>query len=85
MVYFTDSPVAAYYTIQHPDQFQLAGDVIEPVQKGINLPCGQADYTKASLTPLGQAIQTALKSMMDDGTYAKILAKWNLQSSAIKP
>ena len=84
-VYFADSPVAAYYTVQHPDQFQLVGQVIEPAVEGISVPCGQDDCTKAPLTPLGEAIQTALKSMMSDGTYGKILAKWNLSDSAVKP
>ncbi len=84
-VYFADTPVAAYYVVQHPDQFQLVGQVVEPAMVGISVPCGQADCTNAPLTPLGQAVQTALKSMMADGTYAKILDKWNLSSGAIKP
>ncbi|HEX7974829.1 MAG TPA: ABC transporter substrate-binding protein [Anaerolineales bacterium] len=84
-VYFADSPVAAYYTVQHPDQFQLVGQVLQPAQEGIAVPCGQTDCTKAPLTPLAQAIQTALKSMMDDGTYLKILTKWNLADSAVTP
>ena len=84
-VYFADTPVAAYYVVQHPDQFQLVGQVIEPAIVGISVPCGQADCTNAPLTPLGQAVQTALKSMMTDGTYGKILDKWNLSSGAIKP
>ena len=84
-VYFADTPVAAYYVVQHPDQFQLVGQVVDPAMVGISVPCGQADCTNAPLTPLGQAVQTALKSMMADGTYAKILDKWNLSSGAIKP
>jgi polar amino acid transport system substrate-binding protein len=83
-VYFADSPVAAYYTVQHPDQFQVVGQVVEPAVEGISVPCGQDDCTKAPLTPLGQAIQAALKSMMGDGAYGKILAKWNLSGSAVK-
>lgn len=82
-VYFADSPVAAYYTVQHPDQFQLVGAIIAPIQEGISVPCGQADCTGAPLSPLGQAVQTALKSMMADGTYTKILGKWNLTDSAV--
>jgi polar amino acid transport system substrate-binding protein len=82
-VYFADTPVAAYYTIQHPDLFQLVGQVIESIKVGISVPCGQTDCTNAPLTPLGQAVQTALKSMMADGTYAKILAKWNLSTGAV--
>jgi polar amino acid transport system substrate-binding protein len=84
-VYFADSPVAAYYTVQHPDQFQLVGEVIEPAVEGISVPCGQDDCTSAPMTPLGQAVQTVLKSMMDDGTYGKILDKWNLSNGAVKP
>ena len=84
-VYFADTPPAAYYTVQQPDKFELTGQVIEPALIGINMPCGDAtDCTKAPLTPLGQAVQTALKGMMADGTYAKILANWNLTAGAIK-
>lgn len=83
-VYFADSPVAAYYTIQHPDQFQLAGNVQEPAAEGISVPCGQADCTSAPLSAVGQAVQTALQSMMADGTYDQILTKWNLESGSVK-
>ena len=82
-VYFADSPVAGYYVAQHADQFQLVGEVIEPAPVGIGVPCGQADCTNASLTPLGQAVQTALKSMMADGTYKTILDKYGLTSGAV--
>jgi polar amino acid transport system substrate-binding protein len=83
VAYFTDSPVAGYYVTQHSDQFQLAGQVVEPAPVGIGIPCGGAtDCTSAPLTPLGQAVETALKSMMADGTYTKILTKYNLQSGA---
>jgi ABC-type amino acid transport substrate-binding protein len=30
-------------------------------------------------------VQAALKSMMADGSYGKILAKWNLSSGAVTP
>jgi len=82
-VYFTDSPVAAYYTVQHADQFQLVGQVLQPAQEGISVPCGQSDCTSAPLSPLGSAVQAALKSMIADGTYTKILTKWNLANGAV--
>jgi polar amino acid transport system substrate-binding protein len=85
VIYSTDSPVAAYYTVQHPDQFEIVGPIMQPISEGIVLPCGQADCTKAPLTEVGAAVQTALKSMITDGAYAKILAKWNLSDGAIKP
>ncbi|MDD5369366.1 MAG: ABC transporter substrate-binding protein [Anaerolineaceae bacterium] len=83
-VYFTDSPVAAYYTVQHPDQFQLVGQVLETVPEGISVPCGEKDCTNAPLSPTGQAVETALKSMIADGAYLQILNKWNLSSGAVK-
>ncbi len=84
VAYFADSPVAAYYTVQHPDQFQLVPQVLNAAVEGINMPCGQTDCTNAPLTPLGQAVKTALQSMMSDGTYMTILGKWNLQDGAVK-
>jgi len=84
VAYLSDSPVAAYYTVQHPDTFQLASTpVLNAVLEGIDVPCGAADCTKAPLSPVGHAVQTALKSMMADGTYLKILTKWNLANSAV--
>ncbi len=82
-VYFADSPVAAYYTVEHPDQFEVTGQIVEPALEGISVPCGQDDCTNAPLTPLGQAVKSALKAMVADGTYMKILAKWKLENSAI--
>jgi polar amino acid transport system substrate-binding protein len=81
--YFADTPVAGQYAAQSPDQFQLAGAPIQPMPVGIAIPCGVADCTSAPLTPLGQAVQTALKSMMADGTYAKILDKYGAKDSAV--
>jgi len=83
VAYSTDSPVAAYYVTQHPDQFAVVGQVIEPIAEGIAVPCGAADCTSAPLSTVGQAIQTAFNSMVADGTYQKILAKWNLTNGAI--
>jgi polar amino acid transport system substrate-binding protein len=84
VAYFADTPVAGQYAAQHPDQFQLIGQPIQPAPVGIGIPCGGAtDCTNAPLTPLGQAIQTALKSMMADGTYTQILTKYGAQQSAV--
>ncbi len=83
VIYSADSPVAAYYTVQHPDQFQVVGQIIEPIPEGISVPCGQSDCTNAPLSPVGQAVHDALKAMMTDGTYTKILQKWNLTDGAV--
>jgi len=51
---------------------------------GIGLSCGSAtDCTSAPLTPLGQSVLTALKSMVADGTYQKILDKWGVSAGAV--
>jgi polar amino acid transport system substrate-binding protein len=84
-VYFADTPTAAYYVIQHPDQFDLVGAVIDPATVGIGLPCGQSDCTSAPLTPLGQAVKAAVLSMMSDDTYANILSKYKVQDGALNP
>ena len=85
VAYASDSPVAAYYTVQHPKDFELASSIVESAQEGINMACGQEDCTNAPLSPVGTAVETALKSMFADGTYAKILAKWNLSSGSVAP
>ncbi len=85
-VYFADTPVAFYYTVQNPTEFQVVGQMVQPVDEGIGVPCGSAtDCTNAPLSPVGQAVQTALKSMMADGTYLKILNKYNLASGSVAP
>lgn len=83
VAYSTDSPVAAYYTVEHPDQFEVAGDVFESIDEGIALPCKADDCTNAPLTAVGQAVKASLASMINDGTYEKILQKWNLGSSGV--
>jgi len=82
--YFADTPVAGQYAAKNPDQFQLVGQPIAPLPVGLGIPCGgPSDCTSAPLTPLGQAVQTALKSMMADGTYGKILDKYGAKDSAV--
>ncbi len=85
VAYATDSPVAGYYTVQHPKDFDVAHTIVESALEGINMSCGQEDCTNAPLTPVGQAVEAALKSMYSDGTYAKILEKWNLSSGSVAP
>lgn len=83
--YSTDSPVAAYYTVEHPDQFEVAGEVFETINEGIGLPCNADDCTSAPLTAVGEGVKAALLSMIQDGSFQKILDKWNLSSSGVSP
>jgi polar amino acid transport system substrate-binding protein len=84
VAYATDSPVAGYYTKLHGDQFEAAGQVIDPIAVGLVVNCDEEDCSNAPLSALGQAVQTALNSMFADGTYTKILTTWGLTAGSIK-
>ncbi len=74
--YFADSPVAGYYTVQHPDQFALSGIApLQPAFEGISVP--------QSNTGLRDAVQAALVAMINDGTYVTILKKYGDDSGAV--
>lgn len=75
--YFTDLPVAAYYVKLQPDLFELAPLNLNPVTQGIAI---SKDASKAQLV---SGVKAALQSMMDDGSYLKILTTYNLQSGAL--
>jgi polar amino acid transport system substrate-binding protein len=75
--YFADSPVAGYYTVQQPDQFELSGVTVEIANEGISV---LKDPAKKDLA---NGILTALKSMVDDGTYGDILSKYGLEDGAV--
>ncbi len=74
--YFADSPVAGYYTVQHPDQFELSPiPPLEPALEGISV--------VKTKTALQDAVKAALVSMIEDGTYLQILKKYGIESGAI--
>ncbi|MGZ6373046.1 MAG: ABC transporter substrate-binding protein [Candidatus Limnocylindria bacterium] len=74
--YFADSPVAGYYTVQQPTQFELSGVTVEVALEGISVPKDRAD--------LAAAVATALKSMVTDGKYVEILTKYGLEDGAVQ-
>jgi polar amino acid transport system substrate-binding protein len=69
-----DSPVADYQVKQSNGGFKLIGKEYEVAPYGIAIP------KKSGMT---QPVLGAVKALIADGTYAKILAKWGLQSGAI--
>ena len=73
--YFADSPVAGYYTVQQPDQFELSGVTVEVAQEGISVPKDKAE--------LAAAVVAALTSMEADGKYLEILTKYGLEDGAV--
>ena len=73
--YFADSPVAGYYTVKQPGQFELSGVTVEVVPEGIVIP-----FAKKALSA---AVLAALKSMASDGTYSRILDKYGLKDYGV--
>jgi polar amino acid transport system substrate-binding protein len=74
--YFTDSPVAGYYTVQQPTLFEVVqGLILDDVNEGISV--GKAN------TSLEASVKAALQSMIADGTYLKILTKYGVQADAV--
>lgn len=69
-----DSPITQYAVSLQSDKIELAGDSFDTAPYGIAV---QKD------SKLVQAIQAALQSMMDDGSYKTILQKWGVDSGAV--
>jgi polar amino acid transport system substrate-binding protein len=69
-----DSPVTQYAVSQTDGKLVLAGSISEAAPFGVALP------KDGSMTP---AIQAAMQSLMDDGTYLEILTKWGVEDGAI--
>jgi polar amino acid transport system substrate-binding protein len=70
---FLDSPIAEYQVKQSNGQFKVVGAAYATGPYGLALP-------KGSSAP---AVLAALKAVMQNGTYAKILSHWGLSSGAI--
>ena len=69
-----DSPVAAYIVKQSNGQFKVSGGPFPPEPYGIAIPKDSG---------LTQPVLAAVKALIADGTYKKILDYWGLQAGAI--
>jgi polar amino acid transport system substrate-binding protein len=74
-VAMADSPVAAYQVTQSKGQFALMGKPYGTAPYGIAIP---------KKSGLAQPVLSAMKTLMKNGTYVKILKKWNIQEGAIQ-
>jgi polar amino acid transport system substrate-binding protein len=69
-----DSPVADYQVKQSAGQFKLIGQAYGTAPYGLAIP------KKSGMTT---PVLAALKALMANGTYTKILQKWGIESGAI--
>lgn len=70
-----DSPVAAYFVKQNPDQLDLAGSPFKMNAEGIAMDPKNGELLKA--------MQQAMMAIYQDGTYRALLTKWNLLDGEI--
>ena len=70
-----DSPVAAYAAKTTEGAVEVVGEPYDTAPYGIVLAKNQGDF--------GKALQGEVQSLIDDGTYGKILEKWGVQAGAI--
>jgi polar amino acid transport system substrate-binding protein len=70
-----DSPVVAYAAKTTEGAVEAVGEPYDTAPYGIVLAKNQGDF--------GKALQGAVQSLIDDGSYTKILEKWNVQIGAI--
>lgn len=69
-----DSPITQYAVAQSDGKLALAGDLFDAAPYGVVV---------GKDSPLVPAVQAALQSLMDDGTYEAILTKWGVESGAV--
>jgi polar amino acid transport system substrate-binding protein len=69
-----DSPITQYAVAQLSGKIELAGDAFDVAPYGIAVDKG---------SPLAKAIQAALQSLVDDGTYLDILSGSGVDAGAI--
>lgn len=70
-----DTPVVAYAVAESNGAVEILGDVSDPALYGIAL--------SKSQDSLADLIAEAITALIADGTYAEILAAWNLTDAAI--
>jgi polar amino acid transport system substrate-binding protein len=70
-----DSPVTLYGISKLKGKLQTAGKTFEAAPYGMAVAKG---------TGMAKAVQAALQSMVDDGSYGKILDKWGVADGGIK-
>ncbi len=72
-----DNALTAYYSQIQPDAFaQVDSILVDPSLVGVAMAKGDGKLVKA--------FSAAIQSLMEDGTYGKIMGAWNLAPSSIE-
>jgi polar amino acid transport system substrate-binding protein len=74
-LYWLGSTAASYFAAQSKGRTKVVGHYTDTSYIGPALPKD---------SPIAVPLQAAIQHLMDDGTYEKIVAKWGLQSGAVK-
>lgn len=69
-----DSPITDYAIAKSKGKLEAAGKTFEVAPYGIAVAKG---------SKLGEAVEKAMQSLVDDGTYTKILKKWGVTDGAL--
>jgi polar amino acid transport system substrate-binding protein len=70
-----DSPVVGYAVLQSEGELELVGEVYDTFFYGMPVAKDREG--------IAEAIQAALQSLIDDGTYTEILEGWGVESGAV--
>ncbi|WP_022886050.1 ABC transporter substrate-binding protein [Glaciibacter superstes] len=74
VAFSADSPVTLYGIAQLKDKLQMAGETFEAAPYGLAV---------AKDSGMAEAVQAALQSLVDDGTYGAILDEWGVADGGI--
>ncbi|HET7677680.1 MAG TPA: ABC transporter substrate-binding protein [Candidatus Limnocylindrales bacterium] len=75
--YFVDSPAAGYHVVQGAGEFELSGLTLDEAEQGISV--------SKSKPGLRRALEAGLASMMSDGSYEAILARYGVEDGSLAP
>ncbi len=74
-LYWLGSTAISYFVAQSRGRTKVVGSYTDMSYLGVALPKG---------SDLAAPLQAAIQHLIDDGTYGKIVAKWGLESNAVK-
>ena len=74
-LFWLGSTAVSYFVAQSRGRAKVVGSYTDVSYLGVALPKG---------SDLAVPLQAAIQHLIDDGTYAKIVAKWGLEGNAVK-